>query len=448
MSRLHRFIYPGHVRITRPNDKRSRRSSEMGGFILTGIVITAALGIDTDLTLSYQLFAFLLGLYILAGLASRYNKPKVTLTRHLPVFATAGKAFTYQVRVKNVGNKVERDLRITDQPRVIAPQLEEYLQTPEPGEERRNAYDRFIGFHRFIWLQRRKTGLMVEAENIPAIPIGGESIVQMKAEPLRRGVVDLTQLVVSHPDPTGLVYGLTRFKQQDQLIVLPKRYKISPGYVPPGGRHYHPGGVNESQSVGESDEFVSLKDYREGDRVGRIHWPSSAKRNKLVVKEYRDEYFVRQALVLDSCLDDWELLEEVVSVAASFAVTLERSDSLLDLMFLGDRVHTFTIGRGLAHGQQLLEVLATIQRSQKRFESLSRSVLRHANLLSGCVLVLMSWDEERSALVTQLSHLNVPLEVLVITRNEATVQKQGVHFLKLGEVEAGLAALTSSQGVR
>lgn len=448
MSRMHRFIYPGHVRITRPNDKRSRRSSEMGRFILTGIVITAALGIDTDLTLSYQLFAFLLGLYVLAGFASRYNKPNVSVKRLLPVFATAGEAFTYQVRVKNEGDKVEKDLRITDQPRVIVPPLEEYLQTPEPGEERRNAYDRFIGFHRYIWLQRRKTGLMVESEKVPAVPIGGESIVQMKAKPLRRGVVDLTQLIVSQPDPTGLVYGLTRFEQQDQLIVLPKRYIISPAYVPPGGRHYQPGGVNESQSVGESDEFVSLRDYREGDRVRRIHWPSSAKRNKPMVKEFRDEYFVRQALVLDNCLDDWELLEEVVSVAASFAVTLEQSDSLLDLMFLADRVHTFTIGRGLAYGQQLLEVLATIQPSKKRFETLSMSVLRHARLLSGCVLVLMSWDEDRLALVTQLSHLKVPLEVLVLTRNDVSATQEGVHFLKLGEVEAGLAKLTSSRGVR
>jgi uncharacterized protein (DUF58 family) len=443
LSRFHRFIYPGHVRITRPNNRRSHRPSEIGGFILTGIVITAALGIDTDLTLSYQLFAFLLGLYALSGITCRFNRPNVTVKRSLPAFVTAGEGFTYQVRVKNMGDKVEKDLIITEQPHVIPPLLEEYLHTPEPGEEHRNAYDRFVGFHRFVWLQRRKTGLNVEPEKIPAIPIGGETIIQLKADPLRRGVVNLLQLVVSHPDPAGLVYGLTRFKQQEQLVVLPKRYRISPAYVPPGGRHYQPGGVNETQSVGESDEFVALRDYREGDRVRRIHWPSSAKRNKPVVKEYRDEYFVRQALVLDNCLDDWELLEEVVSVAASFAVTLERSDSLLDLMFLADRVHTFTMGRGLAHSQQLLEVLASIQRSEKRFESLSKSVLRHAHLLSGCVLVLMSWDEERQALVTQLKHLNVPIEVLVLTRNDIP-REESIHFLQLGDVEAGLATLGSS----
>jgi uncharacterized protein (DUF58 family) len=289
--------------------------------------------------------------------------------------------------------------------------------------------------------------LNIEPEKIHAIPIGGESSIQMKAYPLRRGVVNLMQLVVSQPDPAGLIYGLTRFQQQEKLIVLPKRYRISPAYVPPGGRHYQPGGVNETRSVGESDEFVALRDYREGDRVRRIHWPSSAKRNKPVVKEYRDEYFVRQALVLDNCLDDWELLEEVVSVAASFAVTLERSDSLLDLMFLGDRVHTITMGRGLAHSQQLLEVLAGIEGSKKRFESLSKSVLRHAHLLSGCVLVLMSWDEDRQALVTQLSHLNVPLEVLVLTRSEVP-REEGVHFLKLGDVEAGLATLQGHSGIR
>jgi hypothetical protein len=86
--------------------------------------------------------------------------------RTLPAFVTAGEVFTYQVRVKNEGDKVEKDLIITEQPRVIAPLLEEYLHTPEPGEELRNAYDRFVGFHRFIWLQRRKTGLNVEPEKV------------------------------------------------------------------------------------------------------------------------------------------------------------------------------------------------------------------------------------------------------------------------------------------
>jgi uncharacterized protein (DUF58 family) len=360
---------------------------------------------------------------------------------------TVGETFTYQVRVKNMGDKVEKDLVISDQPSVIVPLLEEYLCTPEPGEEHRNAYDRFIGFHRFVWLQRRKTGLTVEPVKIHAIPVGGETVAKMQAEPLRRGVVNLQQVIVSQPDPVGLVYGLTRFQQQEQLIVLPKRYRISPAYVPPGGRHLQPGGVNETQSVGESDEFVALRDYREGDRVRRIHWPSSAKRNKPVVKEFCDEYFVRQALVLDNCLDDWELLEEVVSVAASFAVSLGRSDSLLDLMFLADRVHTFTTGRGLAHSQQLLEALASIERSGKSFEALSRSVLRHAHLLSGCVLVLMSWDEDRQTLATQLTHLNVPVEVLVLTRSDIAPEA-GVHFLKLGEVETGLATLTGASGVR
>jgi uncharacterized protein (DUF58 family) len=440
LSRFHRFIYPGHVRITGPSYKRTRRATETGGFVLTGIVITAALGIDTDLTLSYQLFAYLLGLYVLSGISSRFNKPNVTLRRVLPAFVTAGEPFTYQVRVRNEGERIERDLVVTEQPRVIKPLLEEYLQTPEPGEERRNAYDRFIGFHRFLWLQRRKTGLHVEPEKVHAIPVGGESIVQMKANPLRRGVVNLIQLVVSQPDPFGLVHGLTRFQQQGKLIVLPKRYRISPSYMPPGGRHYQPGGMNETRSVGESDEFVALRDYREGDRVRRIHWPSSAKRNKPVVKEYRDEYFVRQALVLDNCVDDWELLEEAVSVAASFAVALERSDSLLDLMFLADRVHTFTSGRGLAHSQQLLEVLASIERSEIGFDSLRQSVVRHAHLLSGCVLVLMSWNDERQALVSQLSHLNIPVEVLVLSRSDLPREK-GIHFLKLGDVEAGLAAL-------
>ncbi len=414
----------------------------MGQFLLAGLLITATLGIDTDLTLSYQLFALLLSCYLVASVASSLVVPRISVKRKLPEFATMGERFSYRIVVTNVGRKPVSDLEILDAPRVVTPELEEYLATPEPREEERNAYDRFIGFHRFIWLQRHKTGLSTDSAEVPPVPVGGEVSVPIYSVPLRRGVVYFDSITVHKPDPLGLVYGITRYKQPDKLIVLPKRYPVSSAYRPPGGRHYQPGGINKSRSVGDSEEFMALRDYRAGDMVKRIHWPSFAKQNKPVVKEYQDEYFVRQALVLDNCCADWEILEEIVSVAASFAVTLRGSESLLDLMFLADRVHTFTTGRSLAHEQQMLEILSTIEQSDQHFELLSQSVLQHAAFLSGCIMISSSWDASRKQLVSKLEQLNIPVEVLVITRS---VQEDcaGVHFLKLNEVKESLARLTS-----
>ena len=94
-----------------------------------------------------------------------------------------------------------------------------------------------------------------------------------------------------------------------------------------------------------------------------IHWRSWAKAGRPIVKEFEDEFFVRHALVLDTFTDEphSEMLEEAVSVAASFACTVLTQESLLDLLFVGAESYCFTAGRGLAHADQMLEILASVR---------------------------------------------------------------------------------------
>ena len=68
----------------------------------------------------------------------------------------------------------------------------------------------------------------------------------------------------------------------------------------------------------------------------RIHWRSWAKLGRPVVKEFQDEFFVRHALVLDTFTDpdDVQIFEEAVSIAASFACSIDTQESLLDLLFV------------------------------------------------------------------------------------------------------------------
>ena len=45
---------------------------------------------------------------------------------------------------------------------------------------------------------------------------------------------------------------------------------------------------------------MSLRDYRPGDPLQRIHWKSFARTGDPVVREYQDEFFERHALILDT----------------------------------------------------------------------------------------------------------------------------------------------------
>jgi len=216
---------------------------------------------------------------------------------------------------------------------------------------------------------------------------------------------------------------------------------------------YQEGGVALASSVGQSEEFVALRDYRRGDPVRHIHWRSWAKTSKPIVKEFADEFFVRHALVLDtfSGQPQGEAFEEAVSVAASFACTIQTQESLLDLLFVGAEAYCFTAGRGLAHTDQMLEILASVRVcSEKPFKLLETLVLNHATFVSGCICVLLAWDDTRREFVKKLKLLGVPVMVVVVLSSDQekpvdlgpmSDEPERFHTLVAGRIEEGLAKL-------
>ena len=81
------------------------------------------------------------------------------------------------------------------------------------------------------------------------------------------------------------------------------------------------------------------------------------------------------------------------------------------------------------------------------------------SLLSGCICILLDWDEERQTLVRYLQSLGIPTLVLIIQGNspEATLCERGlsmeltqelvnsahsqIQMLKLGQIQEGLMQL-------
>ena len=397
MAVLQRFVYPSWSRLTRIDRSASRRRSERGGLIQTGAVVCAALGIDTDLTLIYQLFALLVCLIVASRVSLRFLTPKVRVTRRLPRYATAGEPFTYHLLVENIGTRVERDLSFEDNPRVVSPSYEAFTSTHEPGEETRNARDRAIGFHRFVWLQRRLTGLTTKRGHLPHVGLHGRASVEISSTPLRRGTVELDSITTLYPDPMGLHFGVDTNASPGELVVLPERYPVSLNLAASGSRHFQPGGVTSTWSIGESDEFVSLRDYRDGDSMRKIHWPSTARRGKPVVKEYHDEYFSRQLVVLDTESDSNRNQEVAISVAASLVSMATGPDGLTDLLVCDGSPHLISAGRGLEDASRQLETLAVLDPNKTDFAALAAAVDGHLRRVSGCYVVLTRWDETREA---------------------------------------------------
>ncbi len=123
-------------------------------------------------------------------------------------------------------------------------------------------------------------------------------------------------------------------------------------------------------------------------------------------------------------------------------------ESLLDLLFVGPQSYCFTTGRGLAHADQMLEILASVRTcDEKPFDALEHLVIGHVASVSGCICVLLAWDDARRNFVKKLQKLGVPLLVFVIVQPDGVKpditedEPENFHILEIGHVAEELAKL-------
>lgn len=419
------------------------RWTPAGRLALAALASSAVLGLDTRESASYQLFTFLLPVLLFSFAASLGRGPRPAVSRALPRFGTAGEPLPYRVLVKNTGRASLRGLEAQERLADPAPSYAEFLAARVPPGA--GVVETFSGWARWRALVRRRTAGGAEGGALPDLPPGGSAECAARLLPARRGVIRLEALAVSAADPLGLARRAAEIASPASVVVLPRRYPVSNLNLP-GGRKYQQGGVALASSVGESMEFSTLRDYRPGDPPRRIHWRSYARTGRLIVKENHDEYFVRHALALDTFVPPGgeAAFEEAVSVAASFACTVLTQESLLDLLFVGSEAYSFTVGRGLGGPERVLEILAAVQPCEARpFAEFARSLALRHRLMSGCLLVLLDWDDERRALVRRLRAMGVPLQPFLVRGAAGALPEpaDGVRLLEPGRVAEGLAKL-------
>jgi len=141
-------------------------------------------------------------------------------------------------------------------------------------------------------------------------------------------------------------------------------------------------------------------------------------------------FFPRYGLVLDTFApaEDSDLFEEAVSVAASFAASIDTRETLLDLMFIRDEAYILSAGRGEERIDKMLEVLAGVTSEPRSdFESLQKLVLRYQDDLTACICIFTGWSEQRRDTVNRLHRAGIELKIISICRS--LEESQQLHQL-------------------
>jgi len=273
-----------------------RRFTPAGKLVLASIVISAVVGLDTKQSMAYQAFTFLGSILATSLVWGFFFRIRVSAARILPRFCTAGTPLQYRITVENNSRVKQRNIEVIEEYFEIQylPDQEDLATATGSGVTGRTSKKSV----REVLGRYARRGKFTMA-TLPILEPGSHCEVPMKITPRRRGRLYFKTIQVACPDPLGLFRAMVSLPVEQSLIVLPRRYQV-PDLNLAGTRKYQSGGVALASSIGDSGEFIGLREYRPGDPLRRIHWKSWAKVGKPIVKEYQDEFFVRHALVLDT----------------------------------------------------------------------------------------------------------------------------------------------------
>ncbi|WP_462330028.1 DUF58 domain-containing protein [Thiohalocapsa halophila] len=399
-----------------------RHFTPAGQGVLAATFAAGLFGLDTRLTAAHQAFAFGLVLLAVAWLGTLVPLPKLRSHRRPPSRAAVGAPCRYKVEVANTDGRIARGLMLHERLPDPRPSRAAFLDTRAPVEATLNPFERLLGYPRWEWLvhQARRAEAPAPVQ-LPDLAPGSAAELTLALTPNQRGWLTLDALILGRVDPLGLMRRERVVAASARCLVLPKRYPI-PQLRPPGRRRLQPGGIEQASSVGDAREFIGLRDYLPGDSPRHIHWAAWARCGEPVVKEYRDEFFSRQALVLDTCPAagaDPVRFETAVSAAASLIAPLGEQpngpDGLLDLLLYAEGTRVLTAGRGLMSTAAMLEVLAAVEpQPAAAFAHLAETVTSRAARQSACLCVLLHWDDARRGLVARLRRSGLAVTVLLV----------------------------------
>lgn len=113
-----------------------------------------------------------------------------------------------------------------------------------------------------------------------------------------RGAFPLGPTTLRSGDPFGFFLARKTFPAADSLLVLPPIIPLSDFPSPPG---MLPGGKAIRRKAYEVTPHASgAREYVTGDPLKRIHWPSTARRGRLMVKEFEQDPQAELWIFLDA----------------------------------------------------------------------------------------------------------------------------------------------------
>jgi uncharacterized protein (DUF58 family) len=132
---------------------------------------------------------------------------------------------------------------------------------------------------------------------VDRLPPRGEAEIELVRRASKRGEFTEGSTILTSGSPFGLARSRRRTVVRSELTVVPRWVELTsfpilePSSSPSDVLH-------ERARTGAGQEYLGIREYRPGDPLRSVHWRSTARAGRLIVREYEQEIASRVGLVM------------------------------------------------------------------------------------------------------------------------------------------------------
>ena len=174
---------------------------------------------------------------------------------------------------------------------------------------------------------------------------------------VQRGVYPLETLTLSTSFPFGLFTKERDVPLPGELVIWPRSDRPVSLPAPPGGGGQLQFSDAEGGAPGARGEYRGLREYRIGDDPKDIHWRTTAKTGRPVIKEYDLDATETVRICLDTRGEPGDAAEVAIEVAAALAAQAYRVGRQFGMT---TSTSDLAPGGGSGHFERVLDLLARV----------------------------------------------------------------------------------------
>lgn len=247
--------------------------------------------------------------------------------------------------------------------------------------------------------------------------------------PHRRGRFELHHVYLKVDSPLRLWQRQITIDVNDRLNIYPDMKQLSDYALLARTDRLSLIGVRRTRRVGQDSDFERLRDYTRDDNYRHIDWRSTARRNKLTVRQFQSDQSQRLIFMLDcgrmmtNQRDGYSLLDHALNASLMMAYVALKQGDAVGMICFSDRIHAYIPPRGGASQMNRL-LQAGFDQFPRMVESRYDLAFLHLNQAckrrSLVTLITNVVDEVNSEVVvdylSNLSGTHLPLAVLLRDR--------------------------------